>query len=74
MAILVFFIALPFAIGICWVAGYAFRIAVLKHDLDKGNRYLQFVFTVAIGIFIFLITSSIFKKLGWLGGDDIYYR
>jgi cadmium resistance protein CadD (predicted permease) len=67
-------IAIPISLGISWLAGMLFRTAVLKHDLEKGNKYLQLVITIAIGIFILLIIGTFTDKMGCSSDDDMYTR
>ncbi len=64
-------IVIPILLGISWFAGIFFRSAVLKHDLEKGNKYLQAIISTAIGIFILLIIITIFEKMGFLPDDDL---
>jgi len=67
-------IAIPISLGISWLAGTFFRSAVLKHDLEKGNKYFQAIISIAIGIFILMIIGTITDKMGCSSDDDIYYR
>ena len=70
----VFLIAVPISLGIAWLAGAFFRSAVLKHDLEKGNKYFQAIISIAIGIFVLMIIVTITDKMGCSSDDDIYYR
>jgi len=67
-------IAIPISLGISWLVGVIFRSSVLKHDMSKGNKYLQAIISIAIGIFILMIFSVVTEKMGCTTDDDIYYR
>ena len=65
-------IGIPIVLGISWLVGVFFRSAVLKHDMSKGNKYLQAVISIAIGIFILMIFSVVTEKMGCTADDDLY--
>jgi len=67
-------IAIPISLGISWLAGTFFRSAVLKHDLENGNKYFQAVVSIVIGIFILMIIGTFMDKMGCSSDDEIYYR
>jgi len=67
-------IAIPISLGISWLAGVFFRSAVLKHDIEKGNKYVQTIISIVIGIFILMIIGTITNKMGCSSDDDIYNR
>lgn len=67
-------VAIPFTLGITWLLGVFFRSAVLKHDMEKGNKYVQAIISIAIGIFILMIIGTINDKLGCSSDDEIFYR
>lgn len=58
-----FFIIVPIGIAVLYFFGYFFRSAILGHDLDKGNGFLQFIFTLIIGIIVFWFAGFIFGSM-----------
>lgn len=64
-------IGVPICLGISWLVGIFFRSSVLKHDLDKGNKYLQIIISIAIGVFILMIVSAVTEKMGCLDDSDL---
>lgn len=67
---IVLLIAIPISIGLSWLIGVFFRSAVLKHDLEKDNKYLQAIISIVIGFFILLIIGTIMDKMGYSSGDE----
>ena len=57
-------VVIPIFLGISWLAGMLFRSTVLKHEMEKGNKYLQAIISIAIGIFILMIIGTITDKMG----------
>jgi hypothetical protein len=69
-----FIIAIPFITALSWLVGTIFRSMVLKNDINNGNKYLQFVITVLIGIFIIIILGTIMDEMGCSSDDEFLYR
>jgi ABC-type phosphate transport system permease subunit len=67
-------ITLPICLGISWLAGVIFRGSVLKHDLNNGNKIIQNVVSIAIGLFVLFILVVITNKMGCTSNDDTFIR
>lgn len=52
--------------------GLYFRIKVLKHDIEKGNIYLQYILTYSIGVLLFVFLMFMVKKMECGSGDNEY--
>jgi len=66
--------SIPFILGVTWLIGTIFRQNVLSHKVDKGNKYIQTVFSIAVGIVLVMILGAITNKMGCHSDDDSFFR
>ena len=67
-------ITIPIAVGIFWLAGIIFRAAVLNHNVDKGNKFVQVIISISIGVLVVLLFGIITHKLGCTSDDSSFFR